>query len=246
MLPAVLENPFATGEVLRADGSKTPLQSNVSYGEALRLYNLLRTLDPEVTIEIGLAQGISTLAITQAVLHNGSGARHYVVDPFQHAGYDGVGLANLDRAGLRECVEFYEEFPEDVVPRLPRADFAFIDASHQFDLTIVDFVLIDKRLNTGGLIGFHDVGMRSLSKVLRYILANRSYRVFDDVAPRPLQARERRLAQVGALARRIPQADRFLRPEILVPTTDLGIRDSMVFLQKTGDDERDWRFHVEF
>ena len=119
MLPAVLEDAFATGEVLRADGSKTPLQSNVSYGEALRLYNLLRTLDPEVTIEIGLAQGVSTLAITHAVLHNGSGARHYVVDPFQHAGYDGVGLANLDRAGLRECVEFSEEFPEDVVPRLP-------------------------------------------------------------------------------------------------------------------------------
>ena len=246
MLPAVLEDALATGEALRADGSKTPLHSNVSHEEAVRLYNLVRTLDPAITIEIGLAHGISTLAITQALLHNGSGARHYVVDPFQHESYDGVGLANLDRAGLREHVEFYEAFPEDVVPRLPKADFAFIDASHLFDLTMLDFVLVDKRLNTGGLIGFHDLWMGSLRKVLRYVLANRSYRLHDDVAPRPLPARERRKAHVGALARRIPQADRVFRPEVLQPATDLGIRESMVFIEKTGDDERDWRFHRDF
>jgi predicted O-methyltransferase YrrM len=199
-----------------------------------------------MAIEIGLAHGISTLAITQALVHNGSGGRHYVVDPFQHAAYDGVGLANLDRAGLREHVEFYEAFPEEVVPRFPRADFAFIDGSHLFDLAIVDFVLIDKRLNTGGLIGFHDLWMLSVLKVLRYILTNRSYRVHDDVARRPLPARDHRRAQLGAVARRVPRADRVLRPEVLRPSLDLGIRDKMVFIQKTGDDERDWRYHRQF
>jgi predicted O-methyltransferase YrrM len=246
MLPTVLEDAFASGEVLRADGSKTPLHSNVSREEAMRLYNLIRTLDPEVTVEIGLAQGISTLAIAQALLRNGSGGRHYVVDPFQHTDWDGVGLASLDRAGLRDHVEFYEAFPEDAVPGFPTAGFAFIDASHLFDLTILDFVLVDKRLKVGGLIGFHDLWMGSLRKVLRYILANRSYRLHHDVAPGPLSASQRRKAQIGALARRVPHADRVFRPEVLWPATELGIREGMAFIQKTGGDERRWQFHREF
>ena len=57
----------------------------------------------------------------------------------------------------------------------PRVQFAFIDASHLFDLSVLDFTLIDKRLDVGGVVGFHDLWMPSLQKLVRYILTNRDY-----------------------------------------------------------------------
>jgi predicted O-methyltransferase YrrM len=246
MLPSVLDDAFHSGEVLRADGTPVPLRSNVSHDEAMRLYELVRARDPEATIEIGLAQGISTLAITQALHVNGSGAKHYVVDPFQRSRYEGVGLANLDRAGLRDHVEFFEAFPEEALPRFPVADFAFIDASHLFDFTVLDFVLVDKRLKVGGLVGFHDLWLRGLQKVVRYILTNRSYCIFHELPPAPLPPKERMKVLAGTIARRVPRADRVLRPEALTPASGLGLRESLVFVEKTGDDERDYRYYRDF
>ena len=247
MLPQVVNTALETGEVIRADGTRIALHANVSGEEAARLYNLVRVRKPNATIEIGLAQGISALAIAQALKDNASGALHHIVDPFQSSKYESVGLTSLDRAHLREHVRFYEAFPEEAVPTLPEADFAFIDASHLFDLTVLDFVLVDKRLKVGGLIGFHDLWLNSVRRVLRYILTNRAYRIYEDVAPPQLSARKKRKSQVAAVARRVPYADRVLRAEVLRPTHELGIHGSMVFIEKTGEgDERHFRSYVDF
>jgi len=224
MLPAVLEEALATGEVVRGDGIRIPLHSNVSLEEAQRLYDVVHSRSPAATIEIGFAQGISTLAIVQALCDAGADATHHVVDPLQDTVYEGVGLANLERAGLRERVRFHSAWPEEVVPTFPRAGFAFIDSSHLFDFTIVDFVLIDKRLEVGGVIGFHDYWMDSIKKVVAYILTNRRYRVHDDLA-----RSTRPLPTDGELA-----ADAFVR------------RRNLIFIEKLGHDDRDWQFHREF
>jgi predicted O-methyltransferase YrrM len=252
MLPSVLNDALATDEVIRADGTRIPLLANVSSEEATRLYNLVRARKPDATIEIGLAQGISALAIAQALRDNESGALHHVVDPFQSTTWEGVGIANLDRAGLLEHVRFHEALPEVAVPTFPTADFAFIDASHLFDLTVLDFVLVDKRLTVGGMIGFHDLWMESLRKVVRYILTNRHYRIYNDVPSKPSarpstrsKAKSKAKSQLVALARRTGM-DRFLSPELRQPNADLGLGQSMVFVEKTGQDERDWRFHAPF
>ena len=245
MLPALLMDAIASGEVHRPDGTPTPLLGNVTEQQAQRLYDVVRTLRPEATIEIGLAHGISTLAIAQALHDNGHGV-HHVVDPYQSAQWEGIGVANLERAGLDDRVRFTEAFPEEAIPTFPPAGFAFIDASHLFDLTLVDFVLVDKRLAIGGVIGFHDMWMASLRKAARYILANRSYRIYDDVPPRAESAGWQRKRAWSELARRAPRADRIFRPEVLQLLPDLGVRDSMIFIEKTGDDDRDWRFHQQF
>lgn len=245
MLPTVLREAIESDEVVRADGTRTPLLGNVTEEQAQRLYDLVRRLRPDVTIEIGLAHGISALAITQALDDNGTGV-HYVLDPYQSTYWENIGLANLERAGLSDRVRFYAAFPEDVVPGFPPADFAFIDASHLFDTTILEFVLVDKRLHVGGVIGFHDLWMASLSKALRYILTNRSYRIHEDVPPRQERTAWRRRRAVSMLARRVPRADRIFRPEVLLLRPDLGIRDTMIFIEKTADDDRDWEFHQPF
>ena len=245
-LPRTLEDAIASGEVLRPDGSRVPLRANVDESDAERLYALVRRLQPNASIEIGLAHGISTMAIAQALEDNRRGV-HHVVDPFQSAAWDQIGLANLRRAGLDGRIRFYEAFPERVVPDMPSVEFAFIDGSHLFDLTLLDFVLIDKRLEVGGVIGFDDLYISSLQKVLRYILANRHYRIYEHVPSRPTSGRWRRRNRISRVARRVPRAERIFRPEVLRLSEDLGIpRTSLVFIEKTGIDDRQWDFHQQF
>jgi hypothetical protein len=230
------------GVVTDDRGNDRPLVGNVSTSEADRIYRLVREAQPEVSIEIGLACGVSSLAIVQALADNGCG-RHYIVDPFQRVQWGGAGLRALHDAGLDDRVEFHEAFPEEAVPTLPRASFAFIDASHLFDLTLLDFVLVDKRLDPGGLLGFHDSGMPSVGKALRYILTNRAYRVHEPV---PLTAGSRRKSRLSKALQHVPRASRVLRPEVLTRTAEFGVQANMAFLEKLRDDDRDWQDHVEF
>ena len=246
MLPAVLTDGIASGEWIRSDGSRTPLHANVGRREAQRLYELVRTMRPDATVEIGLAQGVSALAIAQA-LHDNERGTHHVIDPFQSVSWEDMGLENLARAGLDDRVRFYEAFPEEVIPSLPEVGFAFIDGAHLFDVTLGDFVLVDKRLLVGGFIGFHDVLLSSQQKVLRYILTNRNYRFHEDVPRSATSDRLRRTRRLSRLARRIPRASRIFRPEILQLSPDLGLLGlNMIFIEKLGDDDREWHFHRQF
>jgi predicted O-methyltransferase YrrM len=173
VLPRLLTDAIASGEVARPDGTLRPLVGNVSRDEARRIYEVVRALKPEVSVEIGLAHGVSALAIAQAMHDNDRGV-HHVIDPYQSSRWEGVGVANLRRAGLIDRTRVHEAFSEEVLPAIPSVDFAFIDGSHLFDHALVDFVLVDRRLAVGGVIGFHDLWMPSLQKVLRYVLTNRT------------------------------------------------------------------------
>lgn len=79
------------------------------------------------------------------------------------------------RSGVETRLRFHEKFPEEVVPQLePGFGFAFIDASHLFDLTLLDFILVQKKLEPGAIIGFHDLWMPPLQKLWRYLTSNRN------------------------------------------------------------------------
>lgn len=47
------------------------------------LYEYVRQYDCQNTLEIGMAFGLSTLAICQAIEHRGAGS-HIAIDPYQH------------------------------------------------------------------------------------------------------------------------------------------------------------------
>ena len=241
-LPAVLLDVLDSGIAVNRDGVETPLQGNVSLSDAQRLYDLVRARRPEVTVELGFAHGISALAIAQALEDNGCGT-HHVVDPFENSHFEGVGLTSIDRAGLRDRVVFHEAYAEEVVPSLPRTSFAFIDSSHLFDLTLMDFILVDKRLDVGGLIGFHDLWLPGLVKALRYIVTNRAYRVYGDSPARPTPTKWH---ISNAIVRRIPRAELFFRPEVMELSMDLELARQMTFVEKLGHDTRDWQFYRPF
>jgi predicted O-methyltransferase YrrM len=245
-LPPVLREMLATGQFRDPSGQLQPLHSNISADEVLALYTLVRQLQPRATAEIGFALGVSGLAILGALAANGGDTHHFVADPFQSTLVSGQGLEHVRRAGLAARLQFHEKFPEEIFPALPPLQFAFIDASHLFDLTLLDFILVDKRLDPGGVVGLHDLWMPSLKKVVRYLLANRAYRIHPASPPGPAPTPRQRLASsVKKFLAALPHADRLLAPEILKPWPDFHLAN-MVFLEKLAPDTRDWRHHVAF
>lgn len=182
-----------------------------------------------------MGQGVSTLSILQALEDNDRG-HHHVFDPME-ASFDDVGLEAVRRNGLEHRMTFHRDYFEPHAPELPKVKFAFIDASHLFDLTIAAFAMADRRLGLNGVIGFHDTWLPSQQKVIRYILSNRNYRIYPtDGQGRPRSAIQTRLLKPFA---------RLLRPEWVTPWKSLGL-PQLAMLQKLGHDERKWNYHRPF
>jgi predicted O-methyltransferase YrrM len=250
LLPAAASESASATQARMADMRSSAVDEaafvdSVSMDEALELYSRVRDARPSNTIEIGMFTAGSTLAILKALEDNGHG-EHHACDPFQTTFARGAGLRNVERAGLAHRLHFEEEFPERAVPRWPVADFAFIDASHLFDLTMLDFVLVDKRLAVGSLVGLHDLWMPSLQKVVRWAVTNRGYEV-EAAGRRELTGRERARSRLAALLRRGRRADSLFAQELLHPWHEIEPSGAvMVFLRKTREDDRDWRHYRPF
>jgi predicted O-methyltransferase YrrM len=245
-LPDLLLQALTSGVVFAPDGRSRPLESNISREEAESLYGAVRSRQPVCSVEIGLAHGISALAILAAILANGSSGHHYVIDPLQK-NYGNCGEAMIALAGFADRHTFLEKFPEEVIPQLPRLQFAFIDASHLFDLTMMEFVLVDKKLDVGGVIALHDLWMPSMQAVVRFIRANRAYRIQREfsAAMGALTVRQRASELISSLLHKLPGANRVLNPVALDPWSKFRL-NNMVFLEKVQNDSRDWRFHRQF
>jgi predicted O-methyltransferase YrrM len=244
-LPDLLLEALEAKAAFAPDGTTRPLESNISREEAEILYSAIRSIQPTHSLEIGLAHGISALAILGALSANGAG-HHYIIDPFQQK-YARCGQAMIKRAGFSDRHTFLEQFPEEAIPHLPRLQFAFIDSSHLFDLTVLEFAVIDKKLDVGGMVALHDLWMPSLQAVVRFILANRAYRLCRDFSPAPS---ERSLRACGKeffsrCVRMIPAADHLFGSNVLHPWSSFRVQN-LVFLSKLADDHRDWRFHQRF
>ncbi len=250
LLPAAASESADASQARHADMRSAAVEEaafvdSVSLEEALELYSRVREARPATTIELGMFTAGSTLAILKALEDNGQG-EHYACDPFQSTFARGAGLRNVELAGLAHRLRFEEEFPESAVPRWPVADFAFIDASHLFDVTLLDFVLVDKRLSVGSLLGLHDLWMPSLQKVVRWAVTNRGYEV-EAAGRRELSRRERAKSRLAALLRRSPRADALFAQELLHPWHEIEPSGTvMMFLRKTREDDRDWRDYRPF
>ncbi len=250
VLPALLRDELPHAPASGRSGPSARPRSGggfvdaVTIDEALALYQRVREARPAATGEIGLCSGASALAILQALQDAGTG-EHYACDPFQGDLGD-VGLGNVERAGLSTRLRFSAMFPEEAVPGWPKLDFAFIDASHLFDLTVLDFVLIDKRLKVGAVVALHDLWMPALQRVARWAVTNRAY-VMETGGRRTLTPAMRARSTIGRALRQLPRADRVFTQDVLHPWSELEPSGAhMIFLRKTVDDDRDWRFFRAF
>ncbi len=190
------------------------------------------------TLEVGMAYGLSTLFLCEALRSNGGG-QHIAIDPAQTTGWHSIGLLNVQRAGLSSYLRFMEEFSHGALAKLvdegQRLDFAFIDGSHLFDRTLIDFYFIDLMLRTGGYVVFDDLWMPAVRDVVSYVVTNRAYsRVPVVTADSPAR-------RVASVLRRIVQ-----RPFSGHPAQLTFCTSNIYVLRKERDDERKWDFHKSF
>jgi predicted O-methyltransferase YrrM len=247
----VLSEILETGATKTADGTGTiEVRKSISQSEGQFLQRLVRQLDPTVSLEVGLAYGISALFICDA-LNVRNGTQHVVIDPHQHGGpwgsWDEIGIANLRRAGYADIVRLIEAPSYRALAELEnsgqRIDFAFIDGWHTFDFCLVDLFFIDRMLNVGGAVAFDDADLPAIRKVCRFVKSNLAYTVLSACDSYSQPSLKRRL--FGGLARRHPFRQ-LLRPEVIVPDSSVGLRGSCIAFRKQADDSRRWDHFVDF
>ncbi len=136
------------------------------------VYSFLRDNKIKKTIETGFATGTSSACIIAA-----TGQTHIAVDPFEGSAYKNIGIDNLRKLGFLDYLQLYREPSFFALPKMlkngQKFDFAFIDGSHIFDDVFLDFFYIDKMLEDGGYVFFHDEHLDSVKLATSFIKSNR-------------------------------------------------------------------------
>ena len=197
----ILEDIYRTGKCVDLAGKERKVTGAVPREDALILQDMVRFVKAKTTLETGVAFGLSTLAICEALTEESpsadsavpghssivnrqstvpSGVHHYGVDPEQNTVHGGAALASLKRAGLDSVFELLEGPSHLMLPKLlekgVKLDLAFIDGWHTFDYTLLDFFYIDKMLRPGGVVLLHDRSWPSKQKVIGFIRTHRRYK----------------------------------------------------------------------
>ncbi|HEY1354181.1 MAG TPA: class I SAM-dependent methyltransferase [Ktedonobacteraceae bacterium] len=178
MMNALLEEIYATGVVKTDDGEALQvLPVGVPQALADTLYRIIRENNAQRTLEVGMAYGLSSLSICQALRDNGSG-QHTIIDPRQSSEWKSIGMRNLHKANLADQVEFYEQPAHLALPDLLRQgrtfDFVFIDGMHLFDYFLLDFFYALRLTSVGGFIAIDDINFPAINSALAFILRNLS------------------------------------------------------------------------
>ena len=178
-----LQEIYQNKKVRDAAGNTVELADEISSAYAEALYRTVLARKPVAALEVGMAYGLSSLAIGQALRDSGGNGKLISLDPVQSTHYKRIGRINIERAGWAEFHELIEAPDYLALPRLlergQKIDFAYIDGWHTFDYCLLDFFYCDKMLNPRGVVAFNDTGYRAVQKVLRFVTSHRHYREID-------------------------------------------------------------------
>jgi predicted O-methyltransferase YrrM len=175
-----IEAVYASGFLIGDDGAERSIHpGGVSHevGELLR--DLAVREGVRKPIEVGLAGGMSTLFLCEALLASApDDARHTAIDPLQTILFANVGRRSLEAAGVWSMIDFIEESSDLALPSLlgergkGSFDFAFIDGAHWFDYAFVDAFLCYQLVRPGGVIVLDDTSWPGPYLAARYLITN--------------------------------------------------------------------------
>lgn len=159
---------------VRRPGDFTSVALPKSDADVLR--DVLIREDAQVVIEVGLAYGVSALAVAEALVMTGSAEpSQVIIDAFQDHFQD-TGWNALVNAGVDARCTLLRERSQLALPRLLSegfvADAAFVDGSHIFHNVFVDLALLRNLIRPGGLIIVDDCNLPSVATAVRYFEVN--------------------------------------------------------------------------
>jgi predicted O-methyltransferase YrrM len=244
----VIQQIYDTGEVVGRSGNIHKLHSAIDPAEGEFLSSIIRE-DTGIasTLEIGCAYGLSSLHICMAT-QGRAGVSHTMIDPFQNTQWDGVGVINLEKAGI-EYFELVEQKSEFALPRLldekeSQFDLIFVDGWHTFDHTLVDCFYANRLLRVGGYLVIDDVSLQSVRRVANYFSNYPCYEKFDAVGYKVKKTWKNSLVRL--LSMPLPRRfwARILNPVVFHNVfADQNV--TMVALRKLSQDDRNWDWHVD-
>jgi predicted O-methyltransferase YrrM len=163
--------------------------ASVRESEARELARLVVQFRPQHSLEVGLALGSSAIAISAARQACGLPPNHIALDPFQETLSGGVGLLEIERAGLEGHVHWLPEFSESYLLHCREAgrcfELIFIDGHHGIGQAVTDAFLAHDALQPGGVVAIHDSLLFSTMASIRHLIAERQYRVLPLSADSP-------------------------------------------------------------
>lgn len=242
----LIQRIYSAGTVVGRSGQSHKLHSGIDREEGQLLFNIIRN-DSSIlkTLEVGCAYGLSSLHICSA-LQGRTGASHTIIDPFQNTKWDGVGIRNLEEAGI-QFFNLIERKSEFALPRLleemeGKFDLIFIDGWHTFDHTLLDGFYANRLLRVGGYLTIDDVDFPSIRRVVDYFNNYPCYQIYGSVS------KERSKPWINIFSRYLllpiygKTFARLFSRTIYRKTIEYKTM-RMVVLKKVSDDNRNWDWH---
>lgn len=231
--------------VMDAAGRPHPLRADTPRAQGEFLARLIAEIDAMVCVEVGLAHGISSLFIAEAIAGK-KAPRLISIDPFQSEWHN-IGLLNLERAGYSGFVEFHREMSHETLPRLlaqgERVDFAYVDASKVFDVVMVHAYYLTRLLRIGGLMVFDDCTWPGVKKIVRCLAR---WPHLEVVARHNMIQSSLPRRTVSRLLQFAPKKDRIFSDSLINLDETLRINAHCVAFKKLAEDQRHWAWHREF
>jgi predicted O-methyltransferase YrrM len=243
-----IDDIYRAGSVAGRSGTMHRLHSAIDPEKGDLLFNIIRgDLSIVKTLEVGCGYGLSSLFICSA-LQERQEAAHTIIDPFENGYWDGVGIKNLEDAGLH-FFTLIERSSEFALPTLleqgeGQFDFIFIDGWHTFDHTLLDCFYATRLLRVGGYLAIDDVNFPSVRRAVEFLRRYPCYELAGAVRTRGQRSRKE------ILVRRLmsPVSPTTWARLLTRPLYRKFFEDhemSMVALKKATPDSRNWDWHED-
>ncbi len=245
-----LRDIFATGKVKDEKGNEYPLHSNTTAEQCEFIQSIIQDTRPDSSLEIGLAYGISTLAILDALQKGNKPFHHTVVDPYQKD-WKNIGLLNIERAGCSEYITYESRFSDQVLPALykenSRVQFVYIDSTKVLDVLMTDVYFVTKILDVGGILVLDDCGFPGIRTLVRFLSRHPAYIIYKGFAKDKTSGKMRFLKTAYfSLLGLLPLKSKILPNYDFKSDEELGVDYDCMAFKKIKEDDRSWDWYPTF
>jgi predicted O-methyltransferase YrrM len=177
-----LAEVYRTGIMFSADNESVRLNdTSLGLTEGRILWYLARALRPDTIIETGFGRGGSA-AFLLAAMKPWEG-RLISIDPAFRNWAGETGRNYLAELGLADQHVLIEEPSELTLADIVRRDdvslkLSYVDGSHLFDGTLIDFIYLDRLTQVGGVIAIDDAHAPAVRTVASFVAHNLPYKLY--------------------------------------------------------------------